>query len=392
MKRGRYDGVYIVGAGQTRYEKRTEKPVQRLIWEAIDAGLTSAKLGWKDVNGLASTSFVLPPDNVTVLAEHFGIEARWLFQGLYGGASGIIGMLHAARAIQAGDVDVVACATADVFDVASHNEMIDRSFNASLRDYLAPYGFGGANGVFALQTRLYMEAYGTTREDFGRLAIAQRENALLNPNALFDKPLTMDDYLNARPIAEPLRLFDCVHPCCGGDCVILCNEETVNRLDVPAVEILGGGEFHNYPADDIYSLSAGWESFRERMFDQANCSPADMHFVQLYDDYPVMEFIQLEGLGFCAKGEATDLIRSRDTTVKGDLPINTGGGQLSAGQAGASGGMIGVVEAVLQLRQEAGARQIDNCTRGVVSGYGMVSYGRGLSCSAAVLARRNGRA
>jgi len=97
-----------------------------------------------------------------------------------------------------------------------------------------------------------------------------------------------------------------------------------------------------------------------------------------------MEFVQLESLGFAPTGGAVELIRRRDATVRGDLPINTGGGQLSAGQAGASGGMIGVVEAVQQLRGEAGARQLP-ARRGLVSGYGMVAYGRGLSCSAAIL-------
>lgn len=381
-----YGGVYIVGAGQTSYEKRTDKPVQRVLWEAVDVGLRSAGLTWQDVDGLAVSSFVLPPDNVTVMAEHFGLEPRWLFQGLYGGASSIIGMLHAARAIQAGDADVVACVAGDVFDVATHNDMIDRAFNSSMRDYLAPYGFGGANGVFALHTRLYMEEFEATREDFGRLAVAQRQNALLNPNALFQTPLTLEEYLNARLIAEPLRLFDCVLPCCGGDCVVLASADVAGRLDVPLVRILGGGEIHNYQPNDVYSLRGGWEAFRERMYDQAGLGPGEMDFVQLYDDYPVMEFIQLEGLGFCARGEAANLIREKNTTVNGDLPINTGGGQLSAGQAGASGGMIGVVEAVQQLRGEAGARQVE-CRRGIVSGYGMVSYGRGLSSSAAILAR-----
>jgi acetyl-CoA acetyltransferase len=107
----------------------------------------------------------------------------------------------------------------------------------------------------------------------------------------------------------------------------------------------------------------------------------------LTDDYPVMEFLQLEGLGISEHGRTPEFLRANDVTARGSFPINTGGGQLSAGQAGASGGMIGVVEAVLQLRGEGGARQVANCRRGVVSGYGMVAYGRGLSCSAAILER-----
>ncbi|KZD09749.1 thiolase family protein [Oceanibaculum pacificum] len=380
-----FDGVRIVGVGQTLYEKRSQKPIHRILWEAADLALKSAGLKWRQADGLALTSFVLPPDNVATVAEHFGLEARFLFQGLYGGASGIIGMMHAARAIRDGDAEVVICLAGDAFDVAAHNEMLDR-FNGSVRDYLSPYGFGGANGMFALHTRLYMERNGATREDFGRLCVAQRENALRNPNALFKEPLTMDAYLNAREIADPLRLYDCVMPCFGGDCIILASEKVARTLKGPQLRILGGGEYHNFPANDVYSLSAGWEGFSDRMYSRAGIGPKDLHFAQLYDDYPVMEYIQLEGMQISPKGKTHEWLRKTDVTWKGEMPINTGGGQLSAGQAGASGGMIGVVEGVLQLRGEGGERQV-KCQRGVVSGYGMVAYGRGLSASAAILER-----
>jgi acetyl-CoA acetyltransferase len=256
-----------------------------------------------------------------------------------------------------------------------------------LGDYMAPYGFGAANGMFALHTKLYAEKYGATREDFAALPIAQRKNAQKNSNALFyGKELTLDEYLNARLIADPIALFDCVHPCVGADCVILASEAVARELNVPLVSIEGGGEMHNFPVNDVYSLRGGWEAFSGRMYEQAGCTPQDMDFAQLYDDYPVMEFIQLEGLGICPPGGVADFLRVTDTTTTGEFPINTGGGQLSAGQAGASGGMIGVFEAVTQLRGEAKDRQI-TCNRGLVSGYGMVAFGRGLSSSAAILAR-----
>jgi acetyl-CoA acetyltransferase len=216
--------------------------------------------------------------------------------------------------------------------------------------------------------------------------VAQRHNALGNPNALFHTPLSMPDYLTARQIADPLRLYDCVMPCVGGDCVILASERVARDLDVPKVRILGGGEMHNYPANDVYSLRAGWEDIAPRMYAQADIGPRDLDFAQLYDDYPVMEFLQLEGLGIAPRGGSHLFLRDHDVRFSGDFPINTGGGQLSAGQAGASGGMIGVVEGVLQLRGEGGARQA-RCRRGVLAGYGMVAYGRGLSCSAAIIER-----
>jgi len=383
MTTGNYEGVYIVGCGQTPYEKRTTKTSPRLIWEATDLALRSAGLGFRDVDGLGVTCFTLAPESVTTIAEHFGLECRFLVQGMYGGASGISAMLQGGRAIQNGDADVVVVVAADAFDVSSHMSM---SRNPGQHDYMGPWGYGAANGIFAMHTRLYMETFDVGREDFGRLAVAQRHNALLNPNALLKVPLTLEQYMNARIIADPIHLYDCVLPCCGADAVVLASERTAARLSVPKVRLLGGGEVHNYPANDVYALSAGWETFRDRMYAQAGYGPEDMHFVQLYDDYPVMEFIQLEGMGFAKRGEAAKLVRDNDCTVRGTFPVNTGGGQLSAGQAGASGGMIGVYEAVLQLRGEAGARQV-KCERGVVSGYGAVSYGRGPSASACVLAR-----
>jgi acetyl-CoA acetyltransferase len=382
---GVFEGVRIVGAGQTVYAKRSPDTVQKLLYDAGSAALRDAGLPWSRVDGLAVTSFMLPPDNVATVAEHLGVEARFLFQGHYGGASGVIGMAHAARAIRDGTCDAIVVAAADAFDVSSHNETLDR-FNGSVREFMSPQGFGGANGMFALHTRLYMERHGVTREDFGRFCIALRDNALRNPNALFKAPLTMSDYLNAKPIADPLRLYDCVMPCVGADAIVLVSERVARELGGPSLHILASEELHNHPANDIYATPGGWAGLAERLYRRAGCGPADLHFAQLYDDYPVMCFVQMEGLGLCAPGTAHRFVRDTDITTRGTFPINTGGGQLSAGQAGAAGGTIGVYEGVTQLLGRAGHRQVQ-CKRGLVAGYGMIAYGRGLSSSAAILER-----
>jgi len=386
MKTGIFDGVRIVGAGQAVYSKRPGRNVQRLLYEAGTAALTDAGLDWHSVDGLAITCFLLPPDNAATVAEHFGIEARFLFQGLYGGASGIIGMAHAARAIRDGACDVVVVAAADAFDVAGHNATLDH-FNGSVREYMSPQGFGGANGMFALHTRLYMERHGASREDFGRFCIALRDNAGRNPNALLRQPLTMEAYLNAKPIADPLHLYDCVMPCIGADAVVLVSERIAHRLNGPAVRILAAEEIHNFPANDPYAVPGGWSGLAERLYARAGVEPGQIGFAQVYDDYPVMAFVQLEGLGLAHAGGAARFVREHDLTTHGDFPVNTGGGQLSAGQAGASGGMIGLYEAVAQLMGRAGARQVSHTRPCVVSGYGMVAYGRGLCSSAAILER-----
>lgn len=336
------------------------------------------------MDGLAVTSFQLPPDNATTVGEHLGMQLRWVLQGVYGGASGVVSLLRAARAIQAGDAEVVVCVAADAFTVASHMELMDR-FNAALRDYVAPYGFGGANGLFALVQRRHVHEFGTTREQLGKLAVTQRRHAALNPNALLREPLTLDGYLNARVIADPIRLYDCVMPCAGGDAVVLTSADRARQLTDRPINLWGGAELHNYRPEDVVPLTGPWAAFREALFTQAGVGHQDIDLIELYDDYPIMELIQLEDLGFAPKGEGGPFIERTDLSISGELPLNTGGGQLSCGQSGAGGGMIGLVEAVCQLRGEAGARQVPEARIALVSGYGMVGYGKGLSGSTVIL-------
>jgi acetyl-CoA acetyltransferase len=380
------DQVCLVGAGQAKYSKVADRTIPQLLYEACSAALDNAGLEWSVVDGLALTSFLLPPDNCATISEQFGLEPKFLFQGLYGGASGIIGLSHAARAIADGACDVVLVAAADAFDVASHNNTLDH-FNGSVRDFMSPQGFGGANGMFALHTRLYMERYGATEQDFGQFCISLRSNATRNPNALLRREMTLDDYLSAKQIADPLRLYDCVMPCIGADAVVLVSDRIAQKARGPQIRMLAAQELHNAHKNDVYSMPGGWDRFRDALYERAGIGPSDLDFAQVYDDYPVMAFHQLEGLGITEVGKTASFIEEKGITTYGAFPVNTGGGQLSAGQAGASGGMIGLYEAVAQLRGDAGDRQV-KCRTGIATGYGMVAYGRGL-CSSAVILQRN---
>ena len=148
--------------------------------------------------------------------------------------------------------------------------------------------------------------------------------------------------------------------------------------------MLSGDERTNYGPKELLLLSGGWETFSDTMFKEAGVRHGDLDFVQLYDDYPIMEVIQLEGLGFCKRGEGGRFLDQTDISLTGTLPINTGGGQLSCGQSGAGGGAIGLTEAILQLQGDGGERQVADARLGLVSGFGMVGYVKGL-CQAAVI-------
>ncbi len=373
--------IGILGYGETRHVKRTDRTLFSLFAEAANQALRSADIPKTSVDGLAVSSFFLAPDNAVTLSEQFGLSISWAWQFSAGSAGPIAGVLDALRAIEAGQSQYVLCLAGDLYSVDAHYRLM-RNFNHSLHNYAAPHGFGGPNGLFGIVQRKYMETYGLKAEQLGKLAIAQRYNALPNENAVFREPLTMEDYLNARVIADPIRLYDCVLPCAGAEAIVLGPLKAKSK----GVRVLSGYEQHNYPPGEVCPLSGGWEVFKDRLYDDAGFGPEDMDFIENYDDYPIMTAIQLEDLGFCRKGEVGAFIDTHTFTFDGDTPLNTGGGQLSIGQAGAGGGLMSVVEATRQIRREAGPRQVARSDRAVVSGYGMVGYGHGLSASAIVVA------
>jgi acetyl-CoA acetyltransferase len=378
-----YDGAVIVGYGQTEYTKPAQHEVPWYLADAIRRALAHAGIHKREVDGLAVSSFMLPPDNTATIAEQFGMTLRWGYLGTFGGAEHVIGLLRAARAIQHEEAEVVVVVAADAFTVERHMAMMN-VFNTGF-EYLAPYGMGGTNGLFAMVERRHRWEFGTTREQLGKLAVTQRENARLNPNALLRAPLSLADYMTARLIADPLRLYDCVLPCSGGDAVVVTSARRARRLGRRPIRVLAGDERTNYRPKDLVMLEGGWAEFASRLFDDAGLGRPDIDMLQLYDDYPIMELIQIEGLGFCPKGEGGRFVEATDISLRGTLPINTGGGQLSCGQCGAGGGAIGLTEAVMQLQGEGGARQVPEPKTALVTGFGMIGFVKGLCQSAVIL-------
>jgi acetyl-CoA acetyltransferase len=331
------------------------------------------------------SSFLLVPDTAVGLMQHLGLSPRWLDHIPMGGASGVVALRRAARAVQSGDASVVACLAGDTNHVDSFRLTLG-SFSQFARDAVYPYGSGGPNASFAFLTDHYMRNHGAQREDFGKLCIAQRRSAASFPHALLRKPLSLAEYLEARPIAEPLRLFDCVMPCAGAEAFLVLSERRARELDLPYARILATIERHNAFPDDPIQVRGGWALDRDDLYAQAGVGPADVDFLQAYDDYPVITLMQIEDLGFCAKGEGPQFIRRHEFGADGSFPLNTSGGQLSVGQAGAAGGYLGLVEAVRQLTGQALGAAVPDARIGLVSGFGMINYDRGLCSGAALLA------
>jgi acetyl-CoA acetyltransferase len=384
--RADYRGVAVAVPVTVPYVRYSTQSAHWFVAKALAALLRDSGVAKLELDGLAISSFSLFPDTAVGLTQHLGVSPRWLDHIPMGGASGVVALRRAARAVQAGDANIVACIAADTNHVDSFRKTIS-TFSQFAQDAVYPYGSGGPNASFAFLTDHYMRTYGATRADFGKLCVAQRANAGPNPLALLRKPLTLEEYLQARVIAEPLRLFDCVMPCAGAEAVLVMSDARARQLGLKHVKLLGTIERHNAFADDPIQMRGGWAVDRDDLYAQAGVGPHEMDFVQVYDDYPVINALQLEDLGFCEKGAAAEFIRANTFTVEGSLPLNTSGGQLSVGQAGAAGGYIGLVEAVRQLTGQPVGHAVADARTGLVSGFGMINFDRGLCSGAAVLAR-----
>jgi acetyl-CoA acetyltransferase len=381
-----YDGVALCCPVTEPYVRRSQHGAAWFLARTLRRLIDAAGIVKADIDGLCVSSFTLAPDTAVAFTQHVGLSPRFLESLPMGGACGVVALRRAARAVQSGDADIVACLAGDTANETSFRDLL-ASFSSFSRDAVYPYGAGGPNGSFALIADAYMRATGATREDFGKLAVSQRANARGNPLALLRGELTLAQYLAARPIAAPLHLFDCVMPCAGGDGFLVMAEDRARGLNVPFVRVLGAIERHNAFPDDPVPLRGGWAMDADALWSQSGISPADIDIVQTYDDYPVISMLQFEGLRLCPAGQGPAFVRAHDFGIAGDVPHNTGGGQLSMGQAGAAGGYLGLVEAMRQLLGRAEGRQVAKARNALVSGFGMINYDRGLCSAAAVLGR-----
>jgi acetyl-CoA acetyltransferase len=380
-----YDDVVVAAPTTVPYVRYSIRGAHWFLAGALADLIKRSGLAKHQIDGLCVSSFTLSPDTAVGLTQHLGVTLRWLDHIPMGGACGIVALRRAARAVQCGDADVVACIAGDTNHTDTFRLNL-ATFSQFARDAVYPYGSGGANASFAFLTSYYMRTYGAKAEDFGKLCVAQRANALTFPHALMKKPLTLEEYLTARLIADPLRLFDCVMPCAGADAFLVLRRAQAETLGLPYVRILATIERHNAFPDDPIQYRGGWALDCGELYGQAGVDPADIDVLATYDDYPVISFMQIEDLGFCKKGEAPDFVRRHSFTADGSFPINTSGGQLSAGQAGAAGGYLGLVEIVRQLTGQALGVAVPDARIGLASGFGMINYDRGLCSGAAILA------
>jgi acetyl-CoA acetyltransferase len=361
----------------TRHPDPARTTTESLLADAFLRALEAAGVERGEVDGLGVASFTLTPDHAIDRAWRLGVRARWLMDDANGGAAGIDMLQHAARAIDAGDASTIVLLAGDRLLREEFSALVD-GYNRATTEHLAPIPVDGPNTDFALLTRRHMAATGLGRADYGRLAVAQRRWAGGNPLAVYREPLTLEAYLAAPMVAEPLCRYDCVPVVSGADALVV----TSAARAPGGVRIRALRALHNPDGQEGDGLRTGLAEVAGALWEAAAAGPGDVDVAWVYDDYPAMVLVQLADLGMLPDGDPARFLAALEEER---TPLNTSGGQLSAGQAGAAGGMHGLVEAVTQLRGEGGGRQVAGARLALVTGYGMVVYRYGACAAAAVL-------
>lgn len=355
----------LAGVGSTPFSRDSGVSTTALACRAILAALDDAGLGTGDVDGIAThrVGDSCPP---WVVGPALGItDPAWYLDQFGGGGVSHAVVGQAALAVAAGIADVVVCYRAinarSEFRLGGQGRAPAGAFDLQ---YQAPYGLLAPVQHYAVPARAHMQAYGTTHEHLGAIAVRQRANAAANPRALKRDPITLDDYLASPWISEPFRLLDCCLETDGACAVVVTSAERARDLRRPPVDIAaaawaGGHSTYSPPApgglgDDLTTSSAA--RLAPRLYAMAGLGPHDIDVAELYDCFTWTVVVQLEDYGFCRKGEGGPFAASEALGIGGELPVNTHGGFLSEGYVH---GINHVAEAVGQLRGDAGPRQVD---------------------------------
>jgi acetyl-CoA acetyltransferase len=383
----------IVGTAQYAPQRRQEAPVVFPLDQVADLSrlaLQDAGIAPGQIDGLAITSTGFTEVRMFVPAmvgEYLGLKLNFGEVVDLGGATAVAMAWRAAAAIELGLCQAVLCViqarptppdpAAERAPGASVRRLGATSgfYGAPEAEFDVPYGHVAQNTGYAMIAQRYGAVYGYDPRALAKIAADQRTNACANPDAFFHgQPISIDDVLASRMIADPLHLLEIVMPAVGGAAFIVARKDLARSGGGRAAVVRGFGEFIQCKspsyADDMLQTPIGPAS--RRAFSMAGLKPADMDMAEVYDCYTITVMLTLEDAGFCEKGQGARFIRDHDLTFAGDFPLNTHGGQLSFGQAGMAGGMSQLVEAVRQIQGRCGPRQLKRHDLAYVSGAGGV--------------------
>jgi len=362
--------VAIIGVGSSRQGKLPGETPLTLAVAAIRQALDDAGLEKEELDGLLTmpgTTSPEGPKHYLALGGALGLNPKLTGSMSMGGATGGALIEYAALAIGAGMAENVVCVFADTARTGGSR-------------FDAPAGSEGSWGIWgmfgnaansAMTAQRHMALYGTTSEQLGWVAVTCRQHASLNPAAVMREPITLEDHQTSRPIVDPLRKLDCCLISDGAVAVIVSSAGGAAASDRRAVRILGMAQGHTlqtYENPDWWYLSHQ-RGCITRAYEMAGVGPEDIDVAQLYDNFTISVLLWLEHGGFVEPGDSGPFVEGGERIgLKGELPVNTAGGNLSESYMQ---GWLHVVEGVRQIRAECGPRQVEGAELCLVTGRGM---------------------
>ncbi len=380
------DKYAIAGIGYTDFSKNSGRTVRRLASEACLAAIVDAGIDKGQIDGFCSFNMGDSAQGIAVATELGIPDVKWAVDLYAGGNAANLIVSNAAAAIEAGMATNVLCFRAmNGRSGYRFGGGGNASRAAGITQYTAPFGLMTYAQAMAMWCRRYMNLYGLTAEQLGTIATTFRANAMRNPRAMVRTPLTLEAYLNAKTVVEPFRMFDICLETDGACAVLVTSAERARDLRKKPVYIMsavyGGGPDQG---EDLFDLLR-WPDHSHNCFrylandlwNGAGISPGDLDFAEIYDCFTYSVLMALEGLGFCKPGEGGAWVQNGRIAADGEMPLNTNGGLLSEAYIH---GLNHVIEAVEQLRGEAGARQIPDASIGLTTAGAM-------TCGSALILR-----
>ncbi len=382
------DKAAIVGIGETEYSKNSGMSHRALLLQAAARAIEDAGLSPKDIDGVVPAMNLISFED---LAVNLGTEdLKYAVFPNMGGASSVATLSSAAMAVACGIATNVLCVAGwngysalrlstlgKAADAAAGSPIPMSSMISKLRDFEMPYGVFVPAQWYAPMAMRHMHEYGTTSRQMGAVAVACRKHAQLNDKAIMrGKPMAIEDHQNSRMIVTPFRLFDCSLETDGAAAAVVTSADRAADMRHRPVYIMGVAEGHPVPADQIAGrrdmFQIGLSFAAPRAFAMAGITPKDIDVAEIYDCFTWSVICQLEAIGFCKRGEGGPFVEGGRIELGGELPINTHGGLLSQAHIL---GMNHVVEAVRQLRGDAGEAQVKDVEISLVTGWGDLADG-----------------
>jgi acetyl-CoA acetyltransferase len=376
--------VGIVGYGETKITMGGGRSAYNMGAEVLSSILDQTGFDLGEIDGLAvaeTMSDTANPFWPAYMADMLGLSPTWLECLGLGGVSAVGGVARAVAAIEAGFCTTVLVLSSDAQSSKNQSEQ-----GGQRLEFQYPTGLRGPVGAFGLLTQRYRHLHDLSERALAKLAVTQRSHGLLNPNACdkLRKPLTEEDYLKGKYVSDPLRMLDSVMVCDGANGVLVttrqkAREKKLGKFVVPTAY----AELSNYKAFDPEAeiTEGGFTVIGQKALAKAGMKVTDVSMFHPYDDFLIAILLQLEQIGFCSTGEGSRFILENDFSFKGNIPLNTGGGQISAGQPGLAGGGVNLTEAVRQMFGEGEGRQVQNVRNALVTGIGTIPIGRNWSSS-----------